>query len=133
MFSDEPSQPPQEADDASVSISIDSQAEGEQCKRGRLIEAAHHLADAIQTEELRDELDGIAADCSDLRARITADLQQARTKITEAILDVRRGIAPAIGAIAGDIITSQVEKAAGFADRIVAGRTDNSAEASPRR
>ena len=125
MFSDEPSQLPQEADDASVSISIDSQAEGEQCKRGRLIEAAHHLADAIQTEELRDELDGIAADCS--------DLQQARTKITEAILDVRRGIAPAIGAIAGDIITSQVEKAAGFADRIVAGRTDNSAEASPRR
>jgi hypothetical protein len=131
MFDDTPSLPLQEADDASISISIDDESRGGQRRHGPLKEAANYLANAIQTEELRNELDVVAADCTELRERITADLQQARNKITQAILDIRRGVAPAIGSLAGSVVSSQVEKAAGYVDRIVSGRSENVGERTP--
>lgn len=128
MLDDERFQSPQDADDASVALSSDGQGEAEQNNPGALLQAAHYLADAIQTEAVQNELDAVSSDCADLRERITADLQQAQTKITEAILDIRRGVAPAVGSIAGTIVSSQLEKAAGYVDRILSGRSETTSD-----
>ena len=128
------SQLPEETEEAPLSISVTAEEASTPRPRLRpLDEAAVHLSNALQTDELRQAAGELATEYKELRESVVADLQRAGTKITEAILDARRGIAPAIGGLAGDIVTSQVEKAAGFADRIVAGRTENSVEASPQR
>jgi hypothetical protein len=46
------------------------------------------------------------------------DLTQARTRISDAILDLCRGIAPTAGAIIGDIVSNQVERGVGCVERV---------------
>jgi hypothetical protein len=128
MFVETQCQAPLEADEAPLSI---SEASAPRARLRPLDEAALHFSNALQTDALRQAAGEVAAEYTELHQSVVTDLQRAGAKIREAILDLRRGIAPAVGAAVGDMITSQVEKAAGFADRVVTGRTDNAADRTP--
>ena len=117
MFFDSNAELDQLPDDDTETPSKEAEPIYSQAGLQPLDELAFHVDDAMQTKAMLEEADGLAIQRPALQERYIAELEQAGTKVTEALHMAREQASPVALPMSGD-------RPAGFADRVEAGRGD---------